>query len=182
MKILVIIDCQNDFISGALGTPEAEAIVPTVIEKIENGNYDIVYATMDTHNNNYLETLEGKKLPIPHCIKKSGAGWKLPNNILTAIFSKMFYQIIKKPTFGTFEIVNDIEFIADNEKEIEEIEICGLCTDICVISNALILRAAFPNTIIKCDAKACAGTSVEAHKAALKVMESCQIEVYNNED
>ena len=160
---------QWDFINGALGTPEAIHILPKVKEKILqyiNTNNEILY-TQDTHNDNYLFTQEGQKLPVPHCIKNT-KGWEIPK----AIDSKAFYHIYKQ-TFGWTNWYGLDEF--------ESIEIIGLCTDICVVSNALIIKALYPEISITVDASCCAGTSPKAHQAALMTMESCQIQVINNE-
>ena len=174
-KILIVVDMQNDFIDGSLGTKEAQAIVPKVRDKIEEyckEDYTIFF-TKDTHKDEYLDTLEGKYLPIEHCIHNT-KGWNTPLELLTVPGMKYAYNffMINKNTFGFM----DWE-IWINEQDLGSIEICGLCTDICVISNALILRALFPNTRIICDASCCAGTTSEKHKAALDVMESCQIEI-----
>ena len=168
MKVLIVVDMQNDFIDGSLGTPEAMAIVPNVAAKISQYNIDeecIVY-TLDTHTDNYLETNEGKHLPIKHCIKGT-KGWFLRPEVN---FLNAFY--IEKSSFG---YKNWSDFFAD--KFVEEIELVGLCTDICVVSNALILKSLFPNIRIFVDASCCAGTTPGNHKAALTVMKSCQIEV-----
>lgn len=188
MKILCIIDCQNDFVTGALGSPEAQAIIPYVCEKIKGlyNDTDYIITTFDTHYDNYLSTLEGQKLPVAHCIYGTD-GWNLNREIKDTMENCLWLaNIVKKETFGAIkELPLNVKMIATSKADSldnVEIEICGLCTDICVISNALILRAAFPNMKITCDAKACAGTSVEAHEAALKVMESCQIEVINDQN
>ena len=165
MKTLIVIDMQNDFISGSLGTKEAQAIVPNVKKKIEEyksrGN-EIIF-TRDTHQSDYLETNEGKLLPIKHCINGT-YGWIIADEV-----NYPEYKHINKRTFGyTFW---------NYEEEFEEIEIVGLCTDICVISNALILKAQFPGIAITVDANCCAGTTPERHRAALEVMKSCQINV-----
>jgi nicotinamidase-related amidase len=184
MKALIVIDMQNDFITGSLGSSDAEAIVPAVIEKIKeckSKGYEII-ATRDTHYDDYEATLEGVKLPIRHCIYNT-EGWQIADDVSKAIdFDIDMYNdhIINKNTFGYKYWLNVFTaFTDDKDEEIEEVEICGLCTDICVISNALILRASFPDLPITVDAKCCAGTSVEAHKAALTAMKSCQIDVIN---
>ena len=167
MKTLVVIDMQNDFIDGALGTPEAQAILPNVVKKVQEyqKNKDQVIFTQDTHLENYLNTLEGKKLPIPHCIAGT-PGHDIPECLNTNRCVE-----VMKSTFGSF-YVQEVVY-----EYTESIEIVGLCTDICVISNALILKTAFPNIEIKVDSSCCAGTTPEAHEAALTVMRSCQIEV-----
>ena len=165
MKALIIVDCQNDFISGSLGTPEAQAIVPKVAEKLENYSllYDEVIFTQDTHfDYNYFDTNEGKHLPVRHCIRAT-YGWFVHPSI-----DDQEYLHIEKNSFGYIpwkDVLGDVD----------EIELVGLCTDICVVSNALILKALFPETTITVDASCCAGTTPENHKAALQVMKSCQI-------
>ena len=174
MKILVVVDMQNDFIDGTLGTKEAQAIVPNVIKKIKEytNNNDQIILTQDTHyNENYLETLEGKKLPIKHCIQNT-YGHQINEDILNA---GIYRTIITKETFGTFDIAR---YYRDLFKASDSIELVGLCTDICVISNAIILKAAFPNTPIIVDSKCCAGSTPKAHEKALDLMKnSLQIEV-----
>lgn len=170
-KYLIVIDMQNDFISGSLGSETAEAIVPKVREKIAKyiENNDFVIFTRDTHFDNYFSTLEGKNLPISHCKFRTN-GWNIEKSLLSLFPSGC--SIIDKITFGYdgWE-----KLFAD--RKVDEIEIVGLCTDICVVSNALLLRTALPNTPIICDSSCCAGTSVDAHNAALKVMKSCQIKI-----
>ena len=168
-KVLLVIDMQNDFIDGALGTPEAEAIVPAVKEKIRTYPSDAVYATMDTHESDYLSTQEGRKLPVEHCIRGT-AGWQLNPEIAGLITASHIYE---KPSFGSLSLANDLEKIPD----LEEIEIVGLCTDICVVSNALLLKATMPEVRISIDAACCAGVTPEKQRAALETMKSCQIEV-----
>jgi nicotinamidase-related amidase len=181
-KILVVVDMQNDFISGSLGTKEAEHIVENVVNKIANFDGDI-YATMDTHHDNYLETLEGRKLPIEHCFIWH-EGWEFHEKIEEVLENKKYFRILKN-TFGS-EILPDkiTEYIWNkNIKQSElEIELIGLCTDICVVSNALILRACFPNVEITVDASCCAGTTPEKHRAALETMKSCMINVIGEDE
>ncbi len=169
-KVLAVIDMQNDFIDGSLGTKEAELIVQNVCDLIRSESWDRVFATMDTHGTDYLESFEGKHLPVSHCIRDT-EGWQINEEVMKALKEKDAV-IVEKPTFGSLRLPDLIK-----AEEPDEITICGLCTDICVISNALMLRAALPDTVIKADAKACAGTAAEAHEAALTVMKSCQIEV-----
>ncbi len=172
-KLLVVIDMQNDFVSGALGSEAATAILPKVEKKINEFDGDGIYVTLDTHGEDYLGTLEGKKLPVPHCIEGS-VGHRLCEGVEKALEGKK-YGIVKKNTFGSLELANIIRAeLCDGEAEIE---ICGLCTDICVVSNALILRAALPNAKITVDATCCAGVTEEKHKAAIETMQSCQIDV-----
>ena len=172
MKILIVIDMQNDFITGPLGTPEAQAIVPNVKKKIEGyrkNGYKIIF-TRDTHGMFYLDTAEGKKLPVEHCIKDTD-GWQIGIEVTTDN-----YKFIDKTSFGYAdwkEIFPDYYYKSENDK----IELIGVCSDICVISNALILKATYPEVDITVDASCCAGSTPEKHKAALDVMKSCQINV-----
>ena len=169
-KVLVVVDLQNDFVDMALGTKEAVEIVPNVVKEIESGEYDTIYATMDTHQKDYLNTLEGHYLPVEHCIEGE-QGWFLEPNVQNALI-KHHAEIVEKPTFGSLSLMEKMK-----ENNPDEIVICGLCTDICVINNALLLRAALPNTKITALKNACAGTTPQKHEASLSVMESCQIEV-----
>ncbi len=168
-KALVIVDVQKDFVDGSLGTKEAVGIIPFVVAEIQK-DYDRIYVTYDTHEKNYLETLEGQNLPIEHCIKGSD-GWKLNQDIQNALENKSYIEV-EKPTFGSYALV---QYITNDQ--IDEITLVGLCTDICVISNALLLRAALCNTKINVVEKACAGVTVEKHLAAIEVMKSCQINI-----
>lgn len=166
--VLVVIDMQNDFIDGALGTKEARDIVNAVIEKIEYFGGEVVY-TRDTHKDNYLETLEGQKLPVKHCIKDTD-GWHLESRIRQLAEGK---TIIDKPAFGSLALPHYLK----EKGDLDSIVMVGLCTDICVISNALILKAAFPETEIIVDRDCCAGVTPESHENALKAMEMCQIKI-----
>ena len=174
-KLLIVIDMQNDFIDGALGTAEAEAIVENVKQKIRAYPPKDVFATMDTHFENYMETQEGKNLPVMHCIKGTD-GWKLRPEIEELLTDCRIYE---KPTFGSTALAEDLKELS--EKEELELELVGLCTDICVVSNALLLKAAMPEVRISVDASCCAGVTPEKHKAALETMRSCQIYVTNGE-
>lgn len=176
MKILAVIDMQNDFITGTLGTKEAQAIVSNVVERIREHKNDKIICTHDTHGENYPDTLEGKMLPVEHCQYKSW-GWDICESVKEALNECSFVEGITKFTFGYIPWKTLIKNIPGGNDEIDEIEICGLCTDICVISNALILRASYPNTKIIVRENCCAGVTPEKHKAALEVMKSCQIEV-----
>ncbi len=168
-KILVVIDMQNDFIDGALGTKEAEAIVPAVISKIKEYDAKDIFATRDTHEPDYMETQEGANLPVPHCIIGT-EGWEIKSSIAEALRDA---TVINKPTFGSTELACRIKEIS--EKEEIELELIGLCTDICVVSNALMLKAYMPEVKISVDEKCCAGVTPEKHQAALETMRSCQI-------
>ncbi len=168
-KILIVIDMQNDFIDGALGTKEALSIVPLVKEKILSYPKENVFATMDTHGEDYLATQEGKNLPVRHCIKGT-AGWEIRDEIKELLAGAGIYE---KPTFGSVELAEDLLKMS-REEEIE-LEIVGLCTDICVVSNALLLKAFMPEVKISVDPSCCAGVTPEKHLAALETMRSCQI-------
>ena len=172
-KILIVVDMQNDFIDGSLGTKEAESIVDHVVEEI-NKDYSLVIATRDTHPENYLKTNEGKHLPVKHCIKNS-EGWQIRSEVFEAIEAKE-YLVIDKPTFGSEKLVEILKKI-NEEEEIETITLIGLCTDICVVSNALLVKAAFPEKRIEVKENCCAGVTPQSHEAALTTMKMCQIEV-----
>lgn len=175
MKILVVVDMQNDFVSGSLGTPEAQAIVPAVKAKIAEyqANGDIIIYTRDTHYSNYLATPEGNKLPIEHCMKDTW-GWEIVDGLCLEGCC-----VLNKMTFGSVDLVDVIEDrISVNEHPITEIELVGLCTDICVVSNALNLKMNFYNCCeISVDSTCCAGVTPESHEAALLTMKMCQINV-----
>ena len=173
MKIVVVVDMQNDFIDGSLGTTEAQAMLPRLVEKIKNEPDTTRYIfTKDTHHEGYMMTPEGKKLPVPQCIKGTH-GWEIPE-CLTELFAHAPF-VIEKPSFGSSELMEWITDIIDID--VDTIEFVGLCTDICVVSNVLMARAYLPNTPITVDASCCAGTTLDKHMAALEVMKSCQINV-----
>lgn len=170
-KILIVVDMQNDFIDGTLGSKEAIAVVDRVVARIQGFEGEII-ATYDTHDENYMNTQEGKKLPVPHCIKGTD-GWKLNAKVQEAL-EKKGYTAVCKPTFGSVKLVDIIrEWGADDM----QIELIGVCTDICVVSNALLLKTNFPEMQIAVDASCCAGVTPEKHLAAIETMRSCQIEV-----
>ena len=171
-NFLVVVDMQKDFVDGALGTPEAVAIVPAVIEKIRRFDGDL-FVTYDTHFDDYLDSAEGKKLPVPHCILDT-PGWELDDRITKALEGKPITRV-QKYTFGSDELPDRI--LGKAAEEDFSIELIGLCTDICVISNALILKARFPEKPISVDARCCAGVTPALHEAALSVMQSCQIDI-----
>lgn len=166
-KVLIVIDMQNDFVTGALGSTMAQEIVPKVVERVNKAvtDGDYLIFTKDTHFDDYMETLEGEKLPIPHCIKDS-EGWEIIPQLKENVTN-----VIEKYTFGS------IFSLPGAVASVEEIELIGVCTDICVVSNALVLRAYYPNKKITINSKCCAGTSIEAHESALSVMKSCQIDI-----
>lgn len=174
MKVLVVVDMQNDFIDGSLGTKEAESIVPKVAEKIRSFDGKVLY-TRDTHEENYLDTQEGKKLPVLHCIRGS-KGWEL-NPQIEALREE---EPIDKPTFGSKELGRKLQVMDEEYKRramggLESITFVGLCTDICVISNAMIAKAFVPEVPVMVDAACCAGVTPESHRNALEAMKMCQI-------
>lgn len=173
-RLLIVVDMQNDFIEGSLGTKEAQAIVPGVIERIKTFDGPILF-TRDTHTESYLQTLEGKKLPIEHCIKGT-KGWEL-NEDIDLLRKEKGSLVFDKITFGSKELAG---YIYENLKSfggISSIVLCGLCTDICVISNALLLKAYLPEIPIIVDSAICAGVTPESNDNALNAMRVCQIEV-----
>jgi len=169
MKILVVIDMQNDFIDGALGSVQAQNIVENVKNKIENFDGKIIF-TQDTHSDNYLDTQEGKNLPVKHCIKDTD-GHKINPNLNTKDC-----EVIEKPSFGSPILVQRLMDIDRNEN-IEQIVFVGLCTDICVISNAMTVKTFLPEVKITVDSSCCAGVSEKSHNTALDAMRACQIEI-----
>lgn len=170
-KILIVIDMQNDFIDGSLGTPEALEIIEPVKNKIRDWKKEDIFATMDTHEENYLETQEGKYLPVRHCIRGTH-GWQIREDIAELLDGAV---IIEKPTFGSMKLAETLQRLSTKEEI--ELELIGLCTDICVVSNALLLKVAMPEVKISVDASCCAGVSPEKHLAALETMASCQIDI-----
>ena len=178
-KILVVVDMQNDFVSGALGSPEAQAIVDNVVKKILDFDGNIFY-TLDTHTEDYLETQEGKNLPVKHCIAGTD-GWAPNSAVWMALMHKNVadeQHMIAKDTFGGVSLPMRIHEMLEGS-EPESIELVGLCTDICVISNALLVKAFYPESTITVDAAACAGATPEGHKTALLAMKACQIDIVN---
>ena len=169
-KLLIVVDMQKDFVDGALGSKEAVAIVDNVVKKIEGFDGDII-VTYDTHEENYMLTQEGKNLPVPHCIKGTD-GWALDQKVQSALDKKEYYTI-EKPTFGSTALPLYIKEKYNTEEL--EIELIGLCTDICVVSNALLLKANFLEAKVSVDSSCCAGVSVDSHNAALTTMKMCQI-------
>ena len=169
MKLLLVIDMQNDFIDGALGTKEAVAIVPRVAEKIKAARKrgDMVVFTRDTHQKNYLETQEGRKLPVLHCIEGSD-GWQISPRLEVGDS-----RVFDKPTFGSLNLAD----FAATLDGLEEVELVGLCTGICVISNAFILKARLPEVRLSVDASCCACVTPESHATALAAMKLCQVDV-----
>lgn len=172
MRFLIVIDMQNDFISGSLGSEQAKRIVGRVKEKIVNFDGKIIF-TRDTHDKDYLCTQEGKRLPIKHCISKT-CGWEICDELRSCLCCA---EILDKPSFGTLYIGEMIRALCENGDSVEEIQLIGLCTDICVVSNALILKAQFPEVNIVVDSNCCAGSNKHLHDCALEVMKSCHIDV-----
>lgn len=189
MKLLVVVDMQNDFIDGSLGSDVAQAIVPNVVEKIKSADKNTaILFTKDTHYNDYAETLEGRKLPVQHCLARS-FGWMINDDVADAWYHSNTYAILEpevregnivlKNTFGSTQLMS---LLIREGKMFDEIEFIGLDTDICVVSNALMARAALPDMPIIVDASCCAGSTPEKHKAALEVMKSCQIDIINESE
>ena len=173
MKLLVVVDMQNDFIDGALGTPEAQSIVPAVKRKIEEyvNRGDKVFYTADTHfEENYLETQEGQKLPVPHCIHGTH-GWQIADGLYVDSA-----PLVCKTTFGLWDIGHRLQALA-NGAEIDSIEVIGLCTDICVISNVMLIKSWFEEIPVIVDSSCCAGVTPESHVNALRAMEMCQVNI-----
>ena len=167
MNYLIVVDMQVDFITGSLGSELATAIVPNVVEKVKNFDGKVIF-TRDTHFEDYMTTQEGKNLPVTHCIKGSD-GWQICKELIPYVET-----VVDKLTFGSIELP---EVIKSFGEPIEKIELCGLCTDICVISNAIVLKAAFPETPITVDSSCSAGVTLESHNNALNAMKSVQIEI-----
>lgn len=172
-RILIVVDMQNDFIDGALGTLEAVDIVPKVIDKVKNFDGKIIF-TRDTHQSDYLSTQEGNKLPVEHCIKGS-YGWDIQKDI-KELMEEPKSEIYNKDTFGSKELIQGLVELS-KEEDIDEIQIVGLCTDICVISNALTIKTFLPEVKISVDSSCCAGVTPESHTNALNAMKVCQIEI-----
>lgn len=172
-KVLIVIDMQNDFINGSLSNKSTQAIIPVILNELRTGGYEHIVFTRDTHTKNYLETPEGKNLPVEHCIKGT-EGWELNMELLEdTYFGYDSVSFFDKPTFGSIGLLSHIQAQGD----FDEIVVCGTCTDICVVSNVLILKTLKPDLKITVLGYACAGLTPEKHEAALSVMESCQINV-----
>ena len=180
-KILIVVDMQNDFIDGSLGSDRAQAVVEKVINKINKFKGDAVICTMDTHSQDYLKTQEGKNLPVVHCVEGTD-GWMINQNVIEALHKladrNIVYRTERKHTFGAKylpQVVAGLLGVKDDEQF--EIELCGVCTGICVISNAMLLKAFFTEAKVIVDASCCACVSEESHKTALEAMKLCQIRV-----
>ena len=170
-KVLVVVDMQKDFVDGTLGTKEAVAIVDAVVEKVKHFDGEVIF-TRDTHFENYLDTQEGKYLPVVHCIKDTD-GWQIIPK-LKVLCDTMACKCYDKPTFGSTALAEDLKTCYD-AGELESVELVGICTDICVVSNALMIKAFMPELPVTLDSSCCAGVTPEKHKAALETMRSCQI-------
>lgn len=166
MKFLIVVDMQNDFITGSLGSAHAEAIVPAVLSKVKGFDGAVIF-TRDTHTEDYLETQEGKKLPVKHCIKDTH-GWQICDELQAYVKT-----VIDKPTFGSVELPTLLSSLGS----VDEVTLVGLCTDICVISNAMLVKATFPEAKVMIDSSCCAGVTPESHNNALAAMSAVQIEV-----
>lgn len=180
MKILIVVDMQNDFIDGVLGNAETRCVLEPVCKKVSNflKNTDgkIIY-TMDTHHENYSETQEGKNLHVKHCIENTD-GWKLAGKLDEILSGEPERCIqVRKVTFGAETLPDAIKQIQQNDNDVDEIELCGVCTDICVISNAMLLKAFFPEIPVAVDSSCCAGVTPDSHNNALNAMKMCQIKV-----
>ena len=179
-KILVIVDMQNDFVTGCLGNDMTKAVLPKIVNKLKEHyqEYDAIYMTRDIHFDNYMETLEGKKLPVPHCLK-DGNGKNISKELWDVVKElrdkRRFIKVVDKHTFASKELVDYLSVTCGVN---DEIELCGVCTDICVVSNAICLRAELPNTVIKVVGNCCAGTTLDNHNSALATMASCQIDIF----
>ena len=181
MKVLIVVDMQNDFIEGTLGTPEAAEIVEKVVKRIENSKDEVILFTRDTHQEDYLDTPEGKKLPVIHCVEGT-SGWEINESIRNAwkqnkdtiVLPELRENTFNKDVFGSVDLV---EFLKSRASEITEIELLGVCTDICVVSNSIMIKNTFPSVEVQVNAACCAGVTPESHRAALQVMEMCQIEI-----
>ena len=170
---LIVVDMQNDFVNGSLGTEEAQQITFNVLKKVANYPGHVIF-TQDTHGETYLDTQEGKNLPVKHCIKGTH-GWHLIPG-LEKLAKEHHWPVYQKPTFGSFTLAEDLKKL-NSTRPIEEIELIGLCTDICVVSNALLLKAAMPEVPIYVDSSCCAGVTPESHNASLATLKSCQVHV-----
>lgn len=168
-KVIVVIDMQNDFIDGALGTKEAQVMLPHLVAKLEREKDALLIFTQDTHSKNYMETQEGRNLPVPHCIKPE-KGWEIAPSLQP--FVKKAAAVIEKPAFGSLELPKAVAKLQP-----DEVELVGLCTDICVISNAMILKAAFPELPVAVDASCYAGVTPASHDNALQAMKMCQVDI-----
>lgn len=178
-KILVIVDEQIDFTAGVLGNAECKATIPNVVDLVNSKDFDEIYMTRDTHNDNYLNTQEGRNLPVEHCIENTD-GWNICEEIMTTVshnYKTPNIHIVDKYTFGSLYLANLLRDRYCIDQEEVEITLCGVCTGICVISNALLIKAALPESKISVVEKACACVTPESHKTAIDAMRMCQINI-----
>ncbi|MCL2438514.1 MAG: cysteine hydrolase [Coriobacteriia bacterium] len=183
-KVLIVVDMQKDFIDGSLGTDEAVAIVNKVAKRIADSKGELVLFTKDTHGADYLDTPEGKKLPVVHCVEGT-EGWQINDRVMNAwrgnvdtiVLDELQENTFTKPVFGSVDLVL---FLEQHANEISEIEILGLCTDICVVSNALMIKNTLPDIEIKVNAACCAGVTPQSHQEALNTMQMCQVTIIND--
>lgn len=171
MKLMIVVDMQNDFVTGCLGSNEAKQIVDKMVDTLKDFDGEIIF-TRDTHFDDYMDTMEGKKLPVPHCIKGS-EGWQIIPE-LKEISERSGVKIFDKLTFGSNDLAS---YVKENQDKYDEIELIGVCTDICVISNALLIKAGVPNKKIVVDSSLCAGVSISSHDNALSAMKCCHIDI-----
>lgn len=179
-KILVVIDMQNDFTTGCLGNAECAAAIPAVCDVIREGSYDEIILTRDTHQENYMDTQEGRRLPVKHCIEGTD-GWEICDEVMAAAKSAVGesgLRLIDKPSFGSLYLAQVLEELCDSE---DELDFVGVCTGICVISNVLIAKAALPENTIRVIERACACVTEDSHKTAIAAMECCQVDIIRGE-
>ena len=175
MNVLVVVDMQNDFLTGVLGNKECAEVVPNVVDLIKSRSWDLIICTQDTHDKDYMETQEGNKLPVEHCIINTD-GWKITDEVNDALIGRSVSFIMKK-SFGSMGFAQKIGQLYNEYKNDLHITFCGVCTDICVVSNALLAKAAAPEAIIGVVEKACAGVTPESHTHAIETMKSCQVNI-----
>lgn len=177
MKILVVVDMQNDFITGALGNAECEAAVSAVNNVIGGGGYDRIILTRDTHTEEYMDTREGKHLPVPHCIEET-EGWEIHRDVMEAVqAAKLPYMVIDKPTFGSVLLGSELAEVYATQGAELQVDFVGVCTGICVISNVMIAKATCPEAEIRVIEQACACVTPDSHKTAIDAMRLCQVEI-----
>lgn len=174
-KILVVVDMQNDFTTGPLGNKECEAVIPEVVAIVQHGNYDRIIFTKDTHQENYLQTQEGKKLPVLHCVEGT-KGWEIVPEVKNAADGKRT-EVICKPAFGSISLGERLLIYSKESKEPLEVDFCGVCTGICVISNVMIAKAFVPEAHVCVIEKACACVTPQSHQTAIEAMKTCQVDI-----
>lgn len=179
-KILIVVDMQNDFTTGCLGNGECQAVIPRVVSLLEK-EWDKVYLTRDTHDENYEKTQEGRNLPVRHCIKGT-SGWELVQDVMEAAqtFQKDRFELVDKPSFGSMELAHRFE--AEKETDDAEIHFCGVCTGICVISNVMLAKAADPEAAVYVHENACACVTPQSHRTAIEAMKTCQVQIIDTRE